>query len=160
MKKIVGIIIILISFIAILICIYPNIRFIKHENLPIGNKKIEIKKDKDTIYSLFENFPESKKIFYTFESLYSERDIGPTIYQIDILAELTEESYNNFLNQKESSKIENLEMKLNPNNIKYNWKKLENIGILKFKDVEDASVTDIYIDDNNKTIYIIAIGGN
>ena len=92
-------------------------------------RNIEIKKDKELIYSLFDNFPESKNIYYTFESLYSQRDIGPTIYQIDILAELTEESYHNFLNQVESFQIENVEMKFNPNNRTYHWKKIK---ILKY----------------------------
>ncbi len=50
-------------------------------------------------------------------------------------------------------------MKFNPNNIIYNWKKVENITILKSKDVENASVTEIYFDENNKAIYIIAMGG-
>ena len=31
---------------------------------------------------------------------------------------------------------------------------------IKSKDAEIASVTEIYIDENNKTIYIVAIGGN
>ena len=160
MKKRILIIIIFIFFIAISIYLYINNIFVKNVNLQIENKNIAIRKDKNTIYNLFDNFPESKKIFYTFESLYNERDIGPTIYQIDILAELTDESYNNFLNQMESSKQENLEMKFNPNNIKYNWKKVENIDILKSKDIETASVTKIYIDENNKAIYTIVIGGN
>ena len=51
-------------------------------------------------------------------------------------------------------------MKFNPNDITYNWKRLEDTTILKSKDAEIASVTEIYIDENNKTIYIVAIGGN
>ncbi len=92
--------------------------------------------------------------------MYSKWSIGPTIYQIDILAELTEESYNDFIKQIESTKEETLKMKFNPNNITYNWQKIENTTIVKSKDAEDASVTEIYFDKNNKAIYIIAMGGN
>ncbi len=124
-------------------------------------QNIEIVNNKETIYSLFDNFPESKNIdYYTFHNLHSKWSIEPIIYQIDILAELTEEGYNNFINKVYKSKEENLKMKFNPNNITYNWKRVENIIILKSKDVEDASVTEIYSDENNKTIYIIEIGGN
>lgn len=42
------------------------IRFMKQGNLSIENQNIAINKDKDTIYSLFDNFQESKKIYYTF----------------------------------------------------------------------------------------------
>ena len=115
---------------------------------------------KETIYNLFDNFPESKNIYYTSHNLYSKWSIGPTIYQIDILAELTEESYYNFIKQIESTKEETLKMKFNPNDITYNWERLEDTTILKSKDAEIASVTEIYIDENNKTIYIVAIGGN
>lgn len=125
-----------------------------------GKQNIEIENNKETIYSLFDNFPESKNIYYTSHSLYSKCSIGPTIYQIDILAELTEENYNNFIKQIETTKEEKLKMKINPNNITYNWKKIENITILKSKDAEEISVTEIYFDENNKTIYIVAIGGN
>ena len=121
---------------------------------------IELKNNKETIYSLFDNFPESKNIYYTSYNLYSKWSIGPTIYQIDILAELTEESYNNFIKQVESTKKETAKIKFNPNNITYNWEKIENTTILKSKVVEDASVTEIYLDKNNKTIYIVVIGGN
>lgn len=123
-------------------------------------QKIELKNDKETIYDLFVNFPESKNIYYTYHNLYNERSIGPSIYQIDILAELTEESYINFINKVEKSKNENLKMKFNPNNIKYSWKKIENITILESKDGEKASVKKIYFDENNRSIYIVAIGGN
>ena len=147
------IIIIFIFCIGFLISIY----FIMNET---REPNIEIKNNKETIYSLFDNFPESKNIYYTSHDLYSKWSIGPTIYQIDIWAELTEESYNNFIKQIESTKEETLKMKFNPNNITYNWKKIENTTILKSKDAEVASVTEIYFDENNKTIYIVAIGGN
>lgn len=121
---------------------------------------IEFKTDKETIYSLFYNFSDSKNIYYAYHNLYSKWSIGPTIYQIDILAELTEESYESFINEVKKSKIENLKMKFNPCNLTYNWRKVEDTTILQAKDIEDASVTEIYFDENNKTIYIIAIGGN
>lgn len=147
------IIIIFIFGIIFLISIYFIINQTRKTN-------IELKNNKETIYSLFNNFPESKNIYYTYHNLYSKLSIGPTIYQIDILAELTEESYNNFIKQVESTKEETLKMKFNPNNITYSWKKIENITILKSKDAEETSVTEIYLDENNKTIYIVAIGGN
>ena len=146
-------IIIFIFSIVFLISIYFIINQTRKTN-------IELKNNKETIYSLFDNFPESKNIYYTSQNSYSKWSIGPTIYQIDILAELTEESYNNFIKQVESTKEETLKMKFNPNNITYNWKKIENITILKSKDVEEVAVTEIYFDENNKTIYIVAIGGN
>lgn len=146
------IIIIFIFCIGFLISIY----FIINQKKP----NIELKNNKETIYSLFDNFPESKNIYYTSHNLYSKWSIGPTIYQINILAELTEESYNNFIKQVESTKKETAKIKFNPNNITYNWEKIENTTILKSKDVEETSVTEIYLDKNNKTIYIVVIGGN
>ena len=147
------IIIIFIFCIVFLISIY----FIINQTI---KPNIELKNNKETIYSLFDNFPESKNIYYTSHNLYSKWSIGPTIYQIDILAELTEESYNNFIKQVESTKKETAKIKFNPNNITYNWEKIENTTILKSKVVEEASVTEIYLDKNNKTIYIVVIGGN
>ncbi len=147
------IIIIFVFCIVFLISIY----FIINQTI---KPNIELKNNKETIYSLFDNFPESKNIYYTSYNLYSKWSIGPTIYQIDILAELTEESYNNFIKQVESTKKETAKIKFNPNNITYNWEKIENITILKSKVVEEASVTEIYLDKNNKTIYIVVMGGN
>lgn len=151
--KRITIIFILIFFIAVLISIYFTMNKATKQN-------IEIKNNKETIYSLFDDFPESKNIYYTVHNLYSRWSVGSTIYQIDILAELTEESYNNFINKVEKSKEENLKMKFNPNNIIYNWQKVGDITILKSKDIETASVTEIYVDENNKAIYVIAMGGN
>ena len=56
--------------------------------------------------------------------------------------------------------MEKFEIKINPHNMKYNWEKVKNIQIISSKDVEDASITDIYVDENTKTIYVIALGGN
>ena len=120
----------------------------------------DIKNNKDVIYELFNDFPESKNIYYTSRNLYSERDIGPTIYEIEILAELTDIGYDSFIKQVEFNNIQNLEMKINPNNIKYNWKEINNIQILNSKDIEDISVKNIYLDESNQTIYIVGIGGN
>lgn len=129
----------------------------------INNKKEKqytIKNDKNTILELFYNFPESKNIYYVRENLYSNRSIGPTIYQIDILAELTDEEFDSFINQVETQNVEKLEIKINPNDLQYNWKEVRNIQILESKDVEDTSVSKIYLDSNKKTIYVIALGGN
>jgi len=155
-----------ITLLIMCICILFITSFIKiNKNGYLSRKKqnIEIRDNKETIYSLFYNFPESEKIYYTIENLYSELSIGPTIYQIDILAELTDENYNNFLKQIQSTKIgdiEKLDIKFNPNNIKYCWKEVKDVNILKTRNGEDASVTEIYLDENNKTIYVIAKGGN
>lgn len=120
----------------------------------------DIKNNKDVIYKLFDDFPESKNIYYTSRNLYSERDIGPTIYEIEILAELTDMGYDSFIKQVEFNNVQNLEMKINPNNIKYNWKEIKNIQVLNSKDIEDISVKNIYLDESNQTLYIIGIGGN
>ncbi len=128
-----------------------------------GNKnkrKLEIKTNKETIYELFNNFPESKNIYYYSENLYSERSIGPAIYQIDILAELEKNAYETFINQAEFEELDKPEIKVNPNNKNYNWKKITNYNIIKSKNNETASIKSIYLDENTKTIYVIAIGGN
>lgn len=123
--------------------------------------EIDIKNNKDTIYGLFNNFPESNNIYYISKNLYNERyAIGPTIYQLDILAELTDVGYNSFIEKVEFQTPENLEIKINPNKIRYNWKEVKNIQVLEIKDIEEASIKKIYIDEMRKTIYIIAMGGN
>ena len=124
------------------------------------NNEIEIKTNKETIYGMFEDFPESNNIYYTSNSLYSERDIGPTIYQIDILAELNDNIYKIFVDKAEFEEFDNVEIKVNPSNKKYNWKKIKNIDIIKSKRNENATIKSIYLDENTKTIYVIVLGGN
>ncbi len=127
----------------------------------ISENEIAYKSNKDTIYELFNNFPECDNIYYLYKNLYNERyTIGPTIYQLDILAELTDEGYNSFIEKVEFQTLENLEIKVNPNNVKYNWNEVKNIEVLKSKDIEETSVKKVYLDEERKTIYIIAIGGN
>lgn len=127
----------------------------------IIQNEIDIKSNKDVIYGLFNNFPESNNIYYIFKNLYNERiDIGPTIYQLDIFAELTDEGYNSLIKQLEFQNMQNFEMKINPNNITYNWKNVKDIQIIETKNIEDASIKSIYLDENEKAIYIICIGGN
>lgn len=148
-----------ISIIGIILLIIVAI-FLKNINQKENNKDIEIKTNKDSIYNLFNNFPESKNIYFTSNNLYSDRSIGPTIYQIDILAELTDDAYDNFINQVEFDNKTDFQIKVNPHNIKYNWKNIKNTSIIESKDVEDASINNIYLDEETKTIYIIALGGN
>ena len=127
-----------------------------------NNKKenIDIKNDKEKIYELFNNFPESQNIYYSCKSLYSERSIGPTIFQLDILAELTDGAYESFINQVEFEDLDNIEVVVNPLNKEYNWKKVKNIDIIASRDIETASINSIYLDEDEKTIYIVAVGGN
>ena len=124
------------------------------------NNELEIKTNKETIYQLFNNFPESNNIYYCSNNLDSKMRVGPTIYQIDILAELKDEAYSNFVNQVEFEELDNFEIKVNPYNKSYNWKKIKNANILISKDNEVASVKSIYLDENTKTIYVVAVGGN
>ena len=122
--------------------------------------KPEIKTNKQTIYDMFNNFPESNNIYYISQNKYSSFSIGPTIYQIYILAELTDEAYDTFISQVEFEKLDNLRIKVNPKKIKYSWEKVKNINIIETKNNEVASIQSIYLDENKKTIYIVAIGGN
>ena len=124
------------------------------------SKPSEIKTEKQAIYDIFNNFPKSNMIYYITQNKYTPFSVGPTIYQIYILAELTDDTYNAFINQIEFEKLDNFEIKINPKNIKYNWKKIKNVNIIESKDEEVASIQSIYLDENTKTIYIIAIGGN
>lgn len=157
------IIIIITAFLIIigLICIFSVILLTKNiVQQETSKDKVEIKTTKDVIYRLFNNFPESENIYYISKNLYNERTIGPTIYQIDILAELTDDGYNSFIKQLEFQNLQEFEMKFNPNNINYNWKDIKNIQIIETKDAEETSITKIYLDETKKTIYIVAIGGN
>ncbi len=130
------------------------------EQQKVNKNELDIKTNKETIYELFNNFPESNNMYYTSKNLYNEKSIGPTIYQIDILAELTDESYDNFISQVEFDELKNFEIKINPHNINYNWKSIKNTQLIETKSIEDASIRSIYLDKNSKTIYVIAIGGN
>ena len=159
MNKKVIITIILISII-IVFCIFTVNILCLNKAGKINKNKFEIKTNKDSIYGLFENFPESKNIYFISKNLYSERNIGPTIYQIDILAELTDKAYENFINQVEVKNLENFEAIINPYNVNYEWKEIINIQIIKSKDIEDASIKNIYLDENTRTIYMIVLGGN
>lgn len=156
---------VIIKIISILIilglgCIVTTNLLKNREKQTINRNESEIKTNKDNIYELFNNFLECNNIYYISKNLYSERSIGPTIYQIDILAELTDKAYEEFINQVEFEDLENFEIKVNPNNINYQWKKIMNIKIIESKDIEDASISKIYLDEKTKTIYIIALGGN
>ena len=125
-----------------------------------GDNNLIINSNKDTIYELFHNFPNSENIYFTSNSLYSKWSIGPTIYQIDIIAELTDSAYENFLEEIEFNDEKEFQIKINPHNIKYNWKNIRNTNIIVSRDAEDASITHIYLDEATKTIYVIALGGN
>ena len=126
----------------------------------IEKSELEIKTNKETIYELFSNFPESNNIYYISKNLYNERSVGPTIYQIDILAELTDDAYKNIVNQIKFEQLDNFEIKVNPHNKSYNWKKIKNTNIIESKNNEIASIKNIYLDENTKTIYVTAMGGN
>ncbi len=156
---------VIIKIISILIilglgCIVTTNLLKNKEKQTINRNESEIKTNKDNIYELFYNFPECNYIYYISKNLYSERSIGPTIYQLDILAELTDKAYEEFINQVEFEDLENFEIKVNPNNINYQWKKIMNIKIIESKYIEEASISKIYLDEKTKTIYIIALGGN
>lgn len=143
-----------------LICIVTigiSKKYVQHA---IIQSELELNTNKDAIYDLFNNFPKSNNIYYTSKNLYSERSIGPTIYQIDILAELTNEAYDDFINKVEFESLGTAEVKVNPYNINYDWKKIKNIGVIESKDIEDASIRSIYLDERTKTIYVVALGGN
>lgn len=124
------------------------------------NNELEIKTNKETIYEMFDNFPESNNIYYSSNNLYSDRSIGPEIYQIDILAELKDEAYKKFVDQVQFEELDNFEIKVKPNNKNYNWRKMKNTNIIKSTNNEAASIKSIYLDENTKTIYVIALGGN
>ena len=83
-----------------------------------------------------------------------------TIYEIHILAELTDESYNEFINKVNFDQTKDTETLINPNRINYNWKNVENYNIIEAENFEIASVQSIYVDEDTKTIYVIADGGN
>lgn len=126
----------------------------------LSKEKLDIKTNKETIYNLFNNFPKSNNMYYTSDNLYNEKSIGPTIYQIDILAELTDKAYDDFVRQVEFEKSNNFEIKVNPHNTNYDWKNVKNTQLIESKNIEDASIRSIYLDENTKTIYITVIGGN
>ena len=93
MKKSTIITIILISiFLFFIIIGIACVGIIKSFNKP------EIKTNKDTIYEIFTNFPECNNIYFTTKILH-RGGVGPSIYEIHILAELTDESYNEFINK-------------------------------------------------------------
>ena len=163
-KKIIILIIAVLLMIIVISAIIKIIDVVREKNIvkkeTIQNE-VDIKTNKDTIYGLFNNFPESNNIYYISKNLYNKRNlVGPTIYQLEVLAELTDEGYNSFIEKVEFQTPENFEMSINPNNIQYNWKEVKNIQTLESKNIENASVKKIYLDEERKTIYIIAMGGN
>ena len=154
MKKSTIITIILISiFLFFIIIGIACVGIIKSFNKP------EIKTNKDTIYEIFTNFPECNNIYFTTKILH-RGGVGPSIYEIHILAELTDESYNEFINKVNYDQTKDTETLINPNRINYNWKNVENYNIIEAKNFEIASVQSIYVDEDTKTIYVIADGGN
>ena len=108
--------------------------------------KPEIKTNKDTIYEIFPNFPKCNNIYFTTKILH-RGGVGPSIYEIHI----------NKVNFDQTKDTETL---INPNRINYNWKNVENYNIIEAKNFEIASVQSIYVDEETKTIYVIADGGN
>lgn len=159
-KKIIITIIVILIIAGLIVAVATNLLKGNIEQQEVNKNEIEIKTNKETIYKLFNNFPESNNMYYNSKKLYNERSIGPTIYQIDILAELTDEAYDNFISQVKFEKLNNIEIKVNPHNINYDWKNIKNTQVIESKNIEDASIRNIYLDENTKTIYVIAIGGN
>ena len=159
-KKVIIKIIVVLIIIGLVCVVGASLSRKNMEHQEVNKKELGVKTNRDKIYELFNNFPESNNIYYTSKNLYNERSIGPTIYQIDILAELTDEGYDNFINQVELENLHKIEIKVNPHNINYDWKNIKNTQVIESKDFEDASIRNIYLDENTKTIYVIAIGGN
>lgn len=159
-KRIIITIIVVLIIIALIFVIASRLSRENIEQQKINKNELDIKTNKETIYGLFNNFPESNNMYYTSKNLYNEKVIGPTIYQMDILAELTDESYNNLISQVKFEELKNFEIKINPHNINYNWKSIKNTQVIETKNIEDASIRSIYLDEITKTIYVIAIGGN
>lgn len=159
-KKIIITIIVILIIIGLIFVVATNLLKENIEQQEINKNELEIKTNRETIYELFNNFPKSNKMYYTSKKLYNERSIGPKIYQIDILAELTDEAYDNFISQVEFEELNNFEIKVNPHNINYDWKNIKNTQVIESENIEDASIRNIYLDENTKTIYVIAIGGN
>ncbi len=159
-KKIIITIIVVLIIIGFIFVVATSLSRENIEQQEVNKNELEIKTNKETIYELFNNFPESNNMYYTSKKLYNEGSIGPTIYQIDILAELTDEACDNFISQVEFEELNNFEIKVNPHNINYNWKSIKNTQVIESKNIEDASIRSIYLDENTKTIYVIAIGGN
>lgn len=154
MNKRTGIIITIILLVIVFFALKNNIG--DNQN----KEQLEIKTNKESIYDLFYNFPKSNNIYFTSNSLYSNLSIGPTIYQIDILAELTDEAYEEFVKGVTFDDEKDFKIKINPHNIEYQWKNINNKEIIRSKDFEDASINNIYLDESTKTIYVIAMGGN
>lgn len=124
-----------------------------------SDNEIDYKMDKESIYDLFDNFPESNKIYYKYEKIH-RGGLGPEIYQLYILAELTDNSYNELINKADLKQQDEYEIKINPRKRKYRWKNINNLDIIESKNPEVASIQSFYIDEETKTIYVIAIGGN
>ena len=101
MKK--KLIIIIVTFLVIIAMIFTALLY-----LP------EIKTDKQRIYDIFYNFPESNMIYYSFQSKSFILTVGPTIYQLYILGELTDEAYDDFINQIDYEEADSFEIKINP----------------------------------------------
>lgn len=76
------------------------------------------------------------------------------------MAELEENAYETLINQVEVEEIDKPKIKVNPQNENYNWKKITNNNIIEAKHYETATINNIYLDENTKTIYVIATGGN
>lgn len=159
-KKIIITIIVVLIIIGFIFVVATSLSRENIEQQEVNKNELEIKTNKETIYELFNNFPESNNMYYTSKKLYNEGSIGPTIYQIDILAELTDEACDNFISQVEFEELNNFEIKVKPHNINYDWKSIKNTQVIESKNIEDASIRSIYLDENTKTIYVIVIGGN
>ena len=99
MKK--KIIIVFIVFLMVLLCIKLILQY--NYGVKISYDGIyENVENEDTIYNLFESFPKNDKIYSVWKTPY-QTPIGPVIREIDILAELTDESFEELINKTKLS---------------------------------------------------------
>ena len=156
MKK--KIVIFFIVFAMVLLCIKLILQY--NYGLKISYNGIyETVENENTIYNLFKSFPKSDKIYSVWKTPY-QIPIGPTIHEIDILAELTDESFKELIDKTELIDINvkdiDFFIKLQK---KYSWKKIDifNSGI---EISQRYHINSIYLDEKYKTIYVKVIGGN
>lgn len=157
-KKLFILVIAFIVFVMVLLCIKLILQFNYGVKISYDGIYENVEND-DAIYNLFESFPKNNKI-YSVRKFPYQIPIGPTIYEIDILAELTDESYKELVDKTELSDInvEDIDFFIKSQK-KYNWKEVN-----KFKSGIEIKrnwhINNIYLDENYKTIYVKVIGGH
>ena len=130
--------------------------------------ELEIRHDREPIDNHFPGFPEAKELEWVAYGLYDDRDPGPTVYGMEVLATLEEGELDRFLGDAELSPVDKWpeaigEARLLPSRLASmdDWQQVLDVqAILPAKGPEDIHASVILVNEEESILCVYGTGGN